>query len=77
MPRRGKMFIEKLAPQKQSAVGTKCHVAPLVLNIIWDLVWLQTFCPAGTAPKDKSVRLRDGSILNDALAQDDLSFLHT
>jgi len=34
------MFIEKLAPQKQSAVGTKSHVAPLVLNIVWDFVLL-------------------------------------
>jgi hypothetical protein len=32
------MFIEKIAPKWQSAVGKKSHVAPLVLNIIWDLV---------------------------------------
>jgi hypothetical protein len=36
MPDRGKMFIEKMTPQKQSAVGTKCHAAPLVLNVFWD-----------------------------------------
>jgi hypothetical protein len=70
------MFIEQITPKYQSAVGTKSHVAPMVLNIMWDLVWLKTCCPAGTVPEDKSIRLRDGSILKDALAQDDLSFLH-
>jgi len=40
MPRRGKMFIEKIAPKKQRAAGTKYHVAPLGLNIFGDLVWL-------------------------------------
>jgi len=34
------MFIEKMAPKLYRAVGTKPHVAPLVLNMIWDLVWL-------------------------------------
>lgn len=34
MPRRGKMFVEKMTPQKQSAIGTKFYVAPLGLNII-------------------------------------------
>jgi hypothetical protein len=34
MPRRGKMFIEKMTPQKRSAVSTKYHVAPLVLNVL-------------------------------------------
>jgi|GEM_PF-3150241 len=68
------MFIEKMAPQKQGAVGTKSHVAPLVLNMIWDLVWLQTCCPAGTDSEDKSIRLRNRSILNEALTQDNLSF---
>jgi hypothetical protein len=29
------MFIEKMTPKKQRAVGTKSNVAPLVLNIIF------------------------------------------
>jgi len=61
--------LSKKIPLKGVFEGTKTKN---ILNLSKKTKGCQIFNP----PEDKSIRLRGGSILKDAIAQDDLSFLH-